>query len=36
MNEKLERALNQITNLLVSINDRLTNIENAVKTKKKA
>ena len=31
MNEKLEKALNQIVNLLSQMNERLTNIENAVK-----
>ena len=29
MNEKLEKALNQIVNLLSSMNERLQNIENA-------
>tara|TARA_R110000782_G_scaffold205744_1_gene294005 strand:- start:447 stop:569 length:123 start_codon:yes stop_codon:yes gene_type:complete len=35
MNEKLEKALNQIVNLLSQMNERLTNIENAVKKDKK-
>ena len=34
MNEKLEKALNQIVNLLSSMNERLQNIENAIKKKK--
>jgi len=35
MNEKLEKALNQIVNLLSQMNERLTNIENVVKKDKK-
>ena len=34
MNEKLEKALNQIVNLLSSMNERLKNIENAIKKQK--
>ena len=35
MNEKIEKALNQIVNLLVSMNERLQNVENAIRNKKK-
>ena len=35
MNEKLEKALNQIVNLLSSMNERLQNIENAIKKQKR-
>tara|TARA_R110002051_G_scaffold298975_1_gene366019 strand:- start:1120 stop:1230 length:111 start_codon:yes stop_codon:yes gene_type:complete len=31
MNEKIEKALNQIVNLLSGMNDRLQDIENAIK-----
>ena len=35
MNEKLEKALNQIVNLLSSMYDKLQDIENAIKKQKK-
>ena len=35
MNEKLEKELKKIVNLLSQMNERLTNIENAVKKDKK-
>ena len=31
MNEKIEKALNPIVNLLAGMNDRLQDIENAIK-----
>ena len=35
MNEKLEKELNQIVNLLTSMNNKLQDIETAVKKQKK-
>ena len=35
MNDKLEKALNQIVNLLSSMYDKLLDIENAIKKQKK-
>ena len=34
MNQDLEKVLNQIVNLLSSMNERLQNIENAIKKQK--
>ena len=35
MNDKLEKALNQIVNLLTAMNNKLQDIENAIKKQKK-
>ena len=35
MNDKLEKALNPILNLLTSMNNKLQDIENAIKKQKK-